>query len=82
MVSTLIAIGRTCDYKHHWQDVTVGSLLGIVTALIGYRQFYPSLADKRSSLSYMEQKALNDDSENKIYDLGNISIDGRRSSNV
>ena len=82
MVATLIAIGRTCDYKHHWQDVTAGSILGIICAFIGYRQFFPSLSDKRSTHSYMEQKALNDDSENKIYDLGNISIDGRRSSNV
>ena len=84
LTATLIAIGRTCDYKHHWQDVLCGSLLGITSAFIGYRQFYPCLTDKRATLSYMEQRALNDDAENKIYDLGNISIDDgrRRPSNV
>jgi len=81
--ATLIAIGRTCDYKHHWQDVTVGSLIGLISAFIGYSQFFPSLRDKRASVSFMEQRALTEnDGETKIYDLGNISIGDRRPSNV
>jgi membrane-associated phospholipid phosphatase len=79
LAATLAAIGRTCDYKHHWQDVCAGSLLGMLSAFIGYRQFYPSIGDKKATLSFMEQKALSDDAETKIYDLGIISIDdGRR----
>jgi len=77
--ATLIAIGRTCDYKHHWQDVLAGSLLGLGSALVGYRQFFPPIWDKRAAVSFIEQRAGNDDPESKIYDLGNISIDdGRR----
>ena len=41
------------------------------------RQFYPRLSDKRAGISYIEQKAMSDETE-KIYDLGNISIDKRR----
>ncbi|CAO3623282.1 unnamed protein product [Cunninghamella echinulata] len=41
--STLVAITRTRDYRHHWQDVTVGALLGIACAYFSYRQYYPPL---------------------------------------
>ncbi|KNE60609.1 hypothetical protein AMAG_05988 [Allomyces macrogynus ATCC 38327] len=33
----LVAISRTTDYRHHWQDVTVGSLLGILVSYLWYR---------------------------------------------
>ncbi|EXX68578.1 putative phosphatidic acid phosphatase type 2 [Rhizophagus irregularis DAOM 181602=DAOM 197198] len=38
-----IAISRTQDYRHHWQDVLAGSILGLVLGLYAYHQFYPLL---------------------------------------
>jgi len=41
--ATLVAISRTMDNRHHWQDVVVGSILGALTAWFAYRFYYPSL---------------------------------------
>ncbi|KAK2460589.1 hypothetical protein APHAL10511_007059 [Amanita phalloides] len=50
--AALVAISRTMDYRHHWQDVGVGAIVGTVLAYFCYRQYYPSLASELSHCPY------------------------------
>ncbi|KAK9467986.1 phosphatidic acid phosphatase type 2/haloperoxidase [Lipomyces arxii] len=40
-----IATSRILDHRHHGTDVFTGSILGVATAWLAYRQYYPSLVD-------------------------------------
>lgn len=48
--ATLVAISRTMDNRHHWQDVTVGSLLGLGISYVAYRAYFPPLSHPSSHL--------------------------------
>lgn len=37
-----VGMSRISDYRHHWQDVLCGALLGIGVAYGTYRQYFPS----------------------------------------
>ncbi|KAJ7940784.1 phosphatidic acid phosphatase type 2/haloperoxidase [Mycena leptocephala] len=50
--AALVAISRTMDYRHHWQDVLVGSALGTLVSYFTYRQYYPSLGSEVSHRPY------------------------------
>jgi len=55
-LATWIAISRTCDYRHHWQDVVVGSVFGFSIAYFIYFQYYPSLSHPSCHIPLVDQR--------------------------
>ncbi|CAK9151280.1 unnamed protein product [Ilex paraguariensis] len=41
LLASLVGVSRLDDYKHHWQDVFAGGLLGLVVSTFCYLQFFP-----------------------------------------
>lgn len=37
----LVAVSRSMDYRHHATDLIAGSLIGVLSAWVGYRSYYP-----------------------------------------
>lgn len=37
----LVPVSRSMDYRHHSTDLIAGALIGILTAWVGYRSYYP-----------------------------------------
>ena len=54
----LVAVSRTMDNRHHWQDVLVGSLLGIAVAFVTYRGYYPPLSHEHAHLPYAPREVI------------------------
>ncbi|RUS76378.1 hypothetical protein EGW08_015858 [Elysia chlorotica] len=53
----LVAASRTADYHHHWQDVLVGSLIGVGFAYMCFRQSFHGTLHKSSHLPLLNSSA-------------------------
>jgi len=51
-LASYVAMSRTMDYRHHWEDVLAGSALGLGVAYFSYRQYYPHLASKMAHIPF------------------------------
>jgi len=63
MGATVVAITRVDDYRHHWEDVVVGSLVGLMFAIFFYRIRYPALYSRHAGIPYQFPRKRNADSD-------------------
>jgi len=75
--AALVAISRSMDYRHHWHDILVGSVLGLTLAYFSYRQYFPSLSSEVSHRPY-SPRTKRDDKE----DSGLLPTHSRHPSEV
>jgi len=47
-----VPFSRVMDYRHHWQDVFAGALIGTIFAITVYYFMYPSLHDPNCDIPY------------------------------
>ncbi|KAJ1812609.1 hypothetical protein LPJ75_003565 [Coemansia sp. RSA 2598] len=71
LAAMLIGVSRTKDYRHHWQDVLAGALLGIFMGWFGYHQYYPSPTSRTDdpSVPYPPRIPEDDDQASAPYGL-------------
>lgn len=55
LAAALVSISRIVDYRHHWDDVLVGSLIGCLSAAVGYFYFCPLLKNDNLSQTQNEE---------------------------
>lgn len=48
LAASLVTVSRIMDARHHPFDVISGSLLGITSAWVSYRQYFPSIYDSQN----------------------------------
>ncbi|ORX51525.1 acid phosphatase/Vanadium-dependent haloperoxidase [Piromyces finnis] len=78
-VAITVALSRVFDYRHHWEDVTVGSLLGFVFGVLTYFYYFPSLYSEHSDIPYQRhhgycRKDSQEDNEENNRILNNIEM--------
>eukprot|EP00057_Strongylocentrotus_purpuratus_P010196 XP_011664670.1 PREDICTED: phosphatidate phosphatase PPAPDC1B [Strongylocentrotus purpuratus] len=70
-VALMVALSRTADYRHHYEDVIAGSLLGLAVAYAIYRQYFPALTHATCDKSYARLYALRDAMSLQEYNTNN-----------
>lgn len=55
LMAVFIAISRSSDYRHHYEDIIFGSLIGIVVSIIVYFKYFPGLNHETSHLPISEK---------------------------
>ena len=70
VLALMIGLSRIADYWHHWEDVTVGSVLGTATAYTMYRLRFPPIAEGAEPLAALQAApwALKSRSGDRLYD--------------
>jgi len=56
--SVVVAMSRVFDYRHNWEDVFAGGLLGLVIGTITYFYYFPSLLDPNCDIPYQNRKEI------------------------
>jgi len=65
----VIAISRTADYRHHYQDIMAGATLGIIVQLSCYRYYAPFSYNNGAVQEEYRSSTLKEGEESRAIDL-------------
>ncbi|EDK47407.1 Diacylglycerol pyrophosphate phosphatase 1 [Lodderomyces elongisporus] len=75
LVASFIALSRTEDYRHHFVDVFIGSMLGLVIGSWSYLRLFPWISNPQSYSNLIMIAEEEEDAENR-HKVGDVVIDG------
>ncbi|ORX75309.1 PAP2-domain-containing protein [Anaeromyces robustus] len=58
-IAIAVALSRVFDYRHHWEDVTVGGFIGFIFGIIVYFFYFPSLTNENCDIAYQRDSNKN-----------------------
>ncbi|GME99817.1 unnamed protein product [Ambrosiozyma monospora] len=64
LYAAYIALSRTQDYRHHFVDVTLGSILGVLVGWWSYRRLFPTTDDP---LCYVPYQLIEEKQQSEEY---------------
>ncbi|PJF16821.1 hypothetical protein PSACC_03397 [Paramicrosporidium saccamoebae] len=48
LLAGCVGLTRIIDYRHHWQDVLAGAIIGTIAAYSSYRMYFPPITNQQS----------------------------------
>jgi putative effector of murein hydrolase LrgA (UPF0299 family) len=55
LLASLVGISRVDDYRHHWEDVFVGGLIGLYLTSFSFTLYYPKCMKSFDAISNLSE---------------------------
>ncbi|KXN72482.1 acid phosphatase/Vanadium-dependent haloperoxidase [Conidiobolus coronatus NRRL 28638] len=75
LIATFVAVSRLRDYRHHWQDVLVGAIIGMLSAYFSYKKYFKKRVNYDKNLQLIQSNE-----DNALNNFSNVNSNNNRRS--